>query len=51
MMKNCVITTRKGYENIPLIVGGNVKKVELSDMFIQGFTNPKILCNSETVNK
>ncbi len=47
-MKNCVVIPRKEWENISFIEGENVKKVELSNVSVQGFTDPKILCDPET---
>lgn len=47
-MKNCAVTPREKYENIHFIDGENVKKVELTNVSTEGFTDPQILCGTES---
>lgn len=44
-MKNCTVTGRRGFEDIPLITGTNVKKLELNHVTIKNLSNPEILCD------
>ncbi len=39
-LRNCVITPRKGYEDIPFIEGENIRELELTDTELRGFTDP-----------
>ena len=48
-MKNCVLTPRKGYENIVLAEGTNVRKIQLENVSLAGFTDPRILCEPQPV--
>jgi len=43
-MKNCTVTGREGFEEIPLVTGTNVKRIELENVSIKNLTNPEILC-------
>ena len=47
-MKNCTVSPREGFENTTFIVGENIKEVQLINAALQGFSDPKILCYSET---
>ena len=43
-MKNCTVTAREGYENEPLIVGHNIKKIVLEGTKFENFNDPTVLC-------
>ena len=43
-MKNCLISARDGYEEIPFSTGTNVKAMELENVSFANFTNPESLC-------
>ena len=47
-MTDCRIRPRAGYEDIPLIRGKNLREVSLLRVDTAGFTDPKILTESET---
>ena len=46
-MTDCRIRPRAGYEDIPLIRGKNLREVSLLRVDTAGFTDPKILTESE----
>jgi len=43
-LKNCTITVRKGFEQISLIEGENVKEIKCENIVLENFENPKIVC-------
>ena len=43
-MKNCTVTARTGYEEIPFIEGEHVKSVRLEQVAVQGFKAPNVIC-------
>lgn len=43
-MKNCTVTAREGYENEPLIVGHNIKKLVFEGTKFENFNDPTALC-------
>lgn len=47
-MKDCAVSPREGFENIPFMEGQNVSRVQLNHVTMNGFTSPEILCGSET---
>lgn len=47
-MKNCVVTPREGFENIPFIIGENIEKIELVGTTLEKFAAPDILCGNKT---
>ena len=48
-MKNCEVTPGDGYENIPFIIGENVRKIELIGTSLGKFTDLRIDCGSQTI--
>ncbi len=47
-MKDCTVTPRKGFEDIPFLEGENIKRITLTRVTVKGFANPKILCDPQT---
>lgn len=47
-MENCVVTPRKGYENIAFIEGENIKRIELIGTPLAEFTHPDIRTQPQT---
>ena len=43
-VRNCLITAREGFAEIPLIEGEHVAKIELERVSLRGFQNAAILC-------
>lgn len=46
-MKDCTVVARAGFEQIELITGNNVKKVDLERVSIRNMGNPAIHCEPE----
>lgn len=46
-MKDCKIVGREGFEEIELIVGENVKTIELENVTVEKLTNQQILCEPQ----
>lgn len=46
-MIDCVVTPMEGCEDIAFIEGENVAKIELTRTVLDGFTDPKILCQPQ----
>ena len=46
-MKNCTITPRAGFEDKVFLNGKNLKRVELENVTLDGFTDPKIVCQPD----
>ena len=46
-IKDCKITVKQGFEGTGLIVGKGMRKFELENVSIEGFTAPYIVCNPE----
>lgn len=47
-MKDCTVVGREGFEDIKLIVGNNVKKVELDRVLLENLKAPEIDCGPDT---
>ncbi|MBQ8850420.1 MAG: right-handed parallel beta-helix repeat-containing protein [Clostridia bacterium] len=46
-MKNCYVSAREGYEEIPFMTGKNVKAVRLENVCFENLTNAEILCDTD----
>ncbi|MBQ8358958.1 MAG: right-handed parallel beta-helix repeat-containing protein [Oscillospiraceae bacterium] len=46
-MKDCIVTAREGSEDIEFITGTNIKKIELENVTLKNFLDPKIICQPE----
>ena len=46
-MKNCTVTPRVGFENMAFLDGQNMKRVELEGVTLDGFSDPKIICQPD----
>ncbi len=46
-MKNCMVSAREGYEEIPFMTGKNVKAVQLENVSFENLTNAEILCGTD----
>lgn len=44
VMRNCTVTPREGFEDLPFLQGENVGKIELHKVSLAGFSAPEICC-------
>ena len=45
--KDCKITAKAGFEGANLFDGKGMRKIELENVTIEGYTDPTVVCNSE----
>ena len=46
-MKNCTVTAREGYEQIALVTGRHIRQIELDEVKLLRFVDPKIVCETD----